>query len=174
MYAHRHTLYHIAKNCNTLQHAATHCNMLYHIASSCNTRQHAATHCNTLQHTATNGNTLQYTAAHCSTLQQIFRQPYHECIWITSDTLHPIATHGNTLYHTTTYCNSFCQVVWTTSRAAEHAADRLRILNPFSKQLNLKSKPREEARRFSECEFLDRYGSCECSVLQCVAMCETN
>jgi len=52
--------------CNTLQHAATHCNALqrehtarfvlcasFATATPCNTTQHAATRCNTLQHTAT-------------------------------------------------------------------------------------------------------------------------
>ena len=37
---------------NTLQHAATRCNMLQHAATRCNTVQYSATRCNTLQHTS--------------------------------------------------------------------------------------------------------------------------
>ena len=78
---------HAAAYCNTLQHvlslkphrvpAATHCNTLQH-SPSCNTLQHAATqcniHCDTPCHptlhrapAATHCNTLQYTATYCNT-----------------------------------------------------------------------------------------------------------
>jgi len=64
------------KQCNTLQHTATHCNTLETdrladggsgfgagktqcTATHCNILQHTAAHCNTRQHTATHGNTLE-------------------------------------------------------------------------------------------------------------------
>ena len=52
----------LKKHCNTLQHAATLCNML-HQTVHCNTPQHTLQH--TLQRTATHCNTLQHTATHC-------------------------------------------------------------------------------------------------------------
>jgi len=47
------------RQCNALQHIATHCNAL----------QRTATHCNALQRTATHCNALQCTAMHCNALQ---------------------------------------------------------------------------------------------------------
>jgi len=97
------------KRCNTLQHAATHCNTLQHTHS--NTLQHAATHCNTLQHT--HSNTLQHTATSpgcCRVLQ---------CVAVCCSVLHCVAACCSVLQrltrlpqqaekqttHTTTHCN---------------------------------------------------------------------
>jgi len=50
-------VWHRVRNCNALQHTATHSNTL----------PHTATHCNALQHTTIHCNILQYTAIHCNT-----------------------------------------------------------------------------------------------------------
>ena len=67
----------VTTHCNTLQHAATHCNILHTWCVCQNSPkvvqrvcyigmdQHTATHCNTLQHTATYCIALQHTATHC-------------------------------------------------------------------------------------------------------------
>ena len=85
----------IPSNCNTLQHAATHCNTLQQtlwairqspaIVNKPTFPQKSPTylqkshiwqclaialHCNTLQHAATRCNTLQHAATHCNTLQE--------------------------------------------------------------------------------------------------------
>jgi len=73
------------KNCNILQHTATHCNKYQHTATPCNTLQnilvliHAFTDSGNiagavdvhekLQHTATYCHILQQTPTHCNTLQ---------------------------------------------------------------------------------------------------------
>jgi len=71
----------VTTHCNTLQHAATHCNILHTWCVCQNSPkvvqrvcyigmdQHTATHCNTLQHTATYCIALQHTATYCHTLQ---------------------------------------------------------------------------------------------------------
>jgi len=81
---------HTEIHCNTLQRAATRCNILQqqraytvsslqqHIATRCNTLQHTATHCNSNALTKyrrrgnlrTHCNTLKHTVTHCNTLQQ--------------------------------------------------------------------------------------------------------
>jgi len=84
-----------ATRCNTLQHAATHCNALFTELTRdmphYSTLQHATTHCNTLQHTATHCITLHNGATHRT-------QNSH----VTCRT----ATHCNTLQHTATRCNA--------------------------------------------------------------------
>ena len=73
------TLQHTATHCNTLQYTATHCNtlLLASIFSLTNTLQHTATHCNTLQHTATHCNTLQYTTTRCVAVNALAHQHAH-------------------------------------------------------------------------------------------------
>ena len=65
------------KNCNTLQHTASHCNTLQLTATHCNSLQHTHTHTptsNTLQRTAAHSNALQHTATHCSTHVHTYAQ----------------------------------------------------------------------------------------------------
>jgi len=75
---HCNTLPHTAAHRNTLQHAAIHCNTQAAVHTenysskwqkNCNALQHKATHCDTKQHTGTHCNTLQHIATHCHTLQ---------------------------------------------------------------------------------------------------------
>jgi len=75
------------RDCNTLQHTATHCNTLHHTAPHCTTLQHTVTHCTTLHQTAPHCNTLHHNATHCDTLQHT-------------------ATHCNTLHHTAPHCTT--------------------------------------------------------------------
>jgi len=78
-----------AIHCNTLQDAATCCNMIQHtlyvwglplgkvlrsndtdiLTPHCNELQRTATHCKTLQNNATHCNTLQCTSTHCNPAQ---------------------------------------------------------------------------------------------------------
>ena len=97
-----HHVYVTATHCNTLQHAATHCNMnlftyvTFHTWESISFSSSIIYY--TLQHTATHGNTLQHTATHCNTT--LFT--YGTCK--KQHTAHT-ATHCNTLQHTATHCN---------------------------------------------------------------------
>jgi len=50
----------------------------------CNTLQHTATHCNTLQHTATHCNTLQHTATHCDALRRQPAVSWRQVCWCVS------------------------------------------------------------------------------------------
>ena len=53
------------RNCNALQHTATHCNTLQHTATHCNALQRTATYCHALQRTATHRTALQHTLEDC-------------------------------------------------------------------------------------------------------------
>jgi len=98
------TLQHTATHCSTLQHTATHCNTLQHTATHCKTLQHTATHCNTLQHTTTHYNTLQHTATHCNTLQHTCNTPATH-LQLTCNS--PV-THCSTLQHAATHFQVSC------------------------------------------------------------------
>ena len=86
----------------------------------CNILQHTATHCDTLQHTATHCNTLQHTAAHCSTHcnSSIFIVLFYKETWHSIEPLNQ-TTRCNSLQHTTTHykhCN-------TLQHSATHCRD---------------------------------------------------
>jgi len=72
----RHAEVRIAKHCNTMQLAATHCGCdrigtVGRRNRDCNTLRYSAIHCNTLQYTAIHCNTLQYTSIDSNTLKLI-------------------------------------------------------------------------------------------------------
>jgi len=130
-----HTL-HTLPLCNTLQHAATHCNTPQHsthtlchivcvyLLHTIYTHSHPTTHCNTLHtlythsmrvvathtlHTLPHCNTLQHTATHCNTLQHTATLYTHSM----SHCMRVVATHTlhtlplcNTLQHTATHYNT--------------------------------------------------------------------
>ena len=83
----------VRKHCNTLQHAAIHCDTLQY----CNTKQRTATHCDTLRYSTVHCTTFQNVVAHCSTLHHA--APH-------CNTLQYVTTHCNTLQHTATHCNT--------------------------------------------------------------------
>ena len=129
--------------CNTLQHAATHCNtfkfmcvysmmrawgtLAPHVSAlgvcvCCNTLQHAATRCNTLQHAATRCNTLQHAATHCSTSKFM-------CVYAMMREWGTLAPHAsapgvcvccNTLQQAATGCNTLQHT--SLSQIAPHAS----------------------------------------------------
>ena len=97
--------------CNTLQHAATRCNMLRVDTTT--------THCNTLQHAATRCNTLRHAATHCNTPEvtySINQHPWH---------LGAVECYRNTLQHTATHCNT-PQHAATRCDMLQHTATHLR------------------------------------------------
>jgi len=122
----------IWKHCNTLQHAATHCNthcsILQHIAMQSGAfrvqhPQHVRslvsctwTHCNTLQHTATHCNTLQRTAEQQSVCCSQHPQTRQVAFKSYMNTHKNIATHCDTLQHIATHCNTLqCNKVFARS-----------------------------------------------------------
>jgi len=107
-------MHYTRQNCNTLQHAATHCNTLQHT-------QHTAAHCNTLQHTVsgvliksedeerqhtvTYRNTLQHTTTHRNTPQHTVSGVLIESE-DEEDMAAAEALHTSKLQHAATHCNT--------------------------------------------------------------------
>ena len=120
------------RDCNTLQHTATHCNSLQLTATHCSTLQYTATHRNTLQRTATHHNTLQHTATqgafntialHASPeLKDKFLPPLVSGEW-TGCVFFFLFPFLFTTQHTATRCNTL-QHAATRYNTLQHAAIR--------------------------------------------------
>ena len=99
----------MSAHCNTLRHAATHCNKL---------QPTAVLHCPTLHHVATRCNTLEYTATYCKTLAIHCNKLQHTAAASQDTSSH---THNTKLARTPTWAAvSFSTVVmfvtWLTFR----------------------------------------------------------
>jgi len=179
------------KQCNTLQHIATHCITLQHtilqhttgkdvthqtpwyLAAEL-TMSNTATHCNALQHTKYHDisllnwlyQTLQHTETHCNTMTSRDWIDYiKHC-----NTLHHTASHCNRLQHTATHCNALWYLAAESTMSNEPIADLWSQLGRFNKVVRLLIIVIQVVNFF----LLQYLTVCCrvacCSVLQCVAV----